>query len=46
MKGLFRIILLLVVLVIVVGAAALAMFDMPAPTQHVEKVIPNDRLGH
>jgi hypothetical protein len=46
MKGLLRIILLVVVLVLVVGIAGLAMFDMPAPTQHVEKVIPNDRLGH
>ena len=46
MKGLLRIILIVVVLVLVVGVAALAMFDMPAPTQHVEKVIPNDRLGH
>lgn len=46
MKGLLRIILIVVVLVVVVGVAALAMFDMPAPTQHVEKVIPNDRLGH
>jgi hypothetical protein len=46
MKGLIRILILVVVLVVVAGVAALAMLDMPAPTQHVEKVIPNDRLGH
>ncbi len=45
MKGLLRILILLVVLIIVAGVAGLAMMDMPAPTQHVEKVIPNDRLG-
>jgi len=46
MRGLFRILILIIVLVIVVGVAALAMLDMPAPTQHVEKVIPNGQLGH
>jgi hypothetical protein len=46
MKGLLRIVILVIVLLVVAGVAALAMLDMPAPTQHVEKVIPNDRLGH
>ena len=46
MKGLLRIIILVIVLVLVIGVAGLAMFDMPAPSQHVEKVIPNDKLGH
>jgi len=46
MKGLLRILIVIVVLVVVAGVAALAMLDMPAPTQHVEKVIPNAQLGH
>jgi hypothetical protein len=46
MKGLLRIVILVVVILVVAGVAALAMLDLPAPTQHVEKVIPNDRLGH
>jgi hypothetical protein len=46
MKGLIRILVIVVVLVVVAGVAALAMLDMPAPTQHVEKVIPNAQLGH
>jgi hypothetical protein len=45
MKGLLRILILVVVLIVVAGVAGLAMMDMPAPTQHVEKVVPNDHLG-
>ena len=29
---------------IVVGLAVLAAWDIPAPTAHVEKVIPDDRF--
>ena len=46
MKGMLRIVILVVVILVVAGVAALAMLDLPAPTQHVEKVIANDRLGH
>jgi len=46
MKGLLRILIAVIVLVVVAGVAALAMLDMPAPTQHVEKIIPNAQLGH
>jgi hypothetical protein len=46
MKGLLRILIIIIVLVVVAGIAGLAMLDMPAPTQHVEKVIPNAQLGH
>ena len=46
MKGLLRILIIVIVLVVVAGIAGLAMLDMPAPTQHVEKVIPNAQLGH
>jgi len=46
MKGLIRILVAIIALVVVAGFAALATMDMQAPTQHVEKVIPNDRLGH
>ncbi|QYE35864.1 hypothetical protein KZX46_07915 [Polymorphobacter sp. PAMC 29334] len=38
---------LLAVLVIVVGGVVYLMTaNVPAPTHHVERVIPNDRLGH
>ena len=46
MRSLLHLAILVVVLILVAGIAALAMLDMPAPTQHVEKVIPNDKLGH
>ena len=46
MRALIRILVIVVVVVIAGGVAALAMISMPAPTQHVEKVIPNAQLGH
>ena len=46
MKGLVRILIAVAVLIVVAAVAALATMNMPAPTQHVEKIIPNDRLGH
>lgn len=46
MRSLVRIAIIVLLLVIVGGIAALAMLDIPAPTTHVEKVIPNDRFQH
>ena len=46
MKGLVRILIAVAVLVVVAAVAALATMNMQPPTQHVEKVIPNDRFGH
>lgn len=34
-----------VVVALVAGAVYLMTADVPAPTHHVEQVIPNDRLG-
>lgn len=39
-----RILLIVLVLAIVGGLVFLAMWDIPAPTARVEKVIPDDRL--
>ena len=39
-----RIILVLLVVVIVGGTTALALWDIPAPTTKIEKVIPDDRF--
>ena len=44
MSSLVRIVLVLVLLIIVGGVAALAMWDIPAPSAKVEKVIPDDRF--
>ncbi|MBV8971784.1 MAG: hypothetical protein JO290_05785 [Sphingomonadaceae bacterium] len=44
MRVLFWIVLALVVLLIT-GVVYLMTADVPAPTHHVEQVIPNDRLG-
>lgn len=38
------ILIALVVLLVVGGFAFLATWDIPAPTSHVERAIPNDRL--
>ncbi len=35
-----------VVVIAVAGAVWLMTANVPAPTHHVEQVIPNDRLGH
>jgi hypothetical protein len=32
-------------LIVVVGVVYLMVADVPAPVHHVERVIPNDRLG-
>ncbi len=44
MRLLFWIVLALIV-ILVAGAVYLMTADVPAPTHHVEQVIPNDRLG-
>ncbi|MBB3066346.1 MULTISPECIES: hypothetical protein [Limibacillus] len=38
------IILVLILLIGGIGGAVLATWDMPPPTQRMEKVIPNERL--
>ncbi|MGI4879792.1 MAG: hypothetical protein ACRYG4_20130 [Janthinobacterium lividum] len=32
--------------IVVAGVVYLMTANVPAPTHHVERVIPNDRLGH
>jgi hypothetical protein len=44
MSMLVKILLLVIVLVGVGGVAVLASVDLPAPSQPVERVIPNDRF--
>ncbi|UAJ10771.1 hypothetical protein [Polymorphobacter megasporae] len=39
-------VLLAVLLIVVAGVVYLMTANVPAPTHHVERVIPNDRLGH
>jgi hypothetical protein len=41
---LLRILLIVLALLIVGGLTFLAVWDIPAPTARVEKVIPDDRL--
>ena len=43
-EKLLKIIVALVVVVLVGGAAFLATWDIPAPDQKIEKVIPDDRF--
>jgi hypothetical protein len=45
MSSLTRIVVALLLVVIVGGTAALAMWDIPAPSSKVEKVIPDDRFS-
>lgn len=45
MSKLLSILLLLILVTGVGGFAFLATRDMPAPSQPVERVIPNDRFG-
>lgn len=44
MSPLLRILIIVVVVLLVGGVAVLAMWQMPAPKTHVEKIIPNDRF--
>ncbi|HSE77577.1 MAG TPA: hypothetical protein VLG66_06200 [Alphaproteobacteria bacterium] len=44
MTRLLVLIIALVVAVAVGGAAFLALTDIPAPTQRIEKVVPSDKL--
>ncbi len=46
MSSLTRIVVLLLLIVVVGGTAALAMWDIPAPTTKIVKVIPDDRFQH
>lgn len=44
MNPLLRILLVVVALVLAGGLVFLAMWEIPAPTARVEKVIPDERL--
>ncbi len=44
MGKLFAGVLVLLVLLAVAGGVAVMTLDLPAPTESVEKVIPNDRV--
>jgi hypothetical protein len=44
MKTLLRIAAALLLIAVVGGGAYLAFSDLPAPTNHVEKVIPDERF--
>jgi hypothetical protein len=46
MSSLVRVFLILVLVVLVGGTAALAMWDIPAPSTKVEKVIPDAHFQH
>lgn len=46
MKQVLLGLLVILVLVVVGGFAFLATWSIPAPTQPMEKTIPNDRLFH
>ncbi len=46
MSSLTRVVVLLLLVVVVGGTAALAMWDIPAPTTKIQKVIPDDRFQH
>jgi hypothetical protein len=39
-----KIVVALIVVVLIGGAAFLATWDIPAPNQQIEKVIPDDRF--
>jgi hypothetical protein len=42
---LVQLILVLLVLAVAAGVVFLGVWDLPAPSQPVERVIPNDRFG-
>jgi hypothetical protein len=44
MSSLTRVVVVLVLVVVVGGTAALAMWDIPAPSAKIEKVIPDERF--
>jgi hypothetical protein len=46
MKTLLRIVAVAIVVLIGGGGVYLAFSDLPAPTNHVEKIIPDERFQH
>jgi hypothetical protein len=44
MNSLVRIVSVLIAVLVVGGIAALSMWDIPAPTGKIEKVIPDERF--
>ncbi|MDR3437015.1 hypothetical protein [Telmatospirillum sp.] len=44
MSSLVRIVTVMVLVVVVGGIVALSMWDIPAPTTKIEKVIPDERF--
>jgi len=45
MKRALLILVLLIVVVVIAGGAFLAFYPIPAPTQHMEVAVPNDKLN-
>ncbi len=45
MRMLVRLILLFVVVLVAGGAVFLANWEIPAPVERIEKIIPNDRFA-
>ena len=46
MSKVVRAVFILIAVIVVGGGAALAMWDIPAPSAKVEKAVPDDRLQH
>ncbi|WP_199175822.1 hypothetical protein [Telmatospirillum siberiense] len=44
MSSLVRVVVVLVVVILVGGIVALSMWDIPAPSSKIEKVIPDERF--
>lgn len=44
MRIIWKIVAVAALVIVLFGAAFLAMFDIPAPRQPVERVLPNDRF--
>jgi hypothetical protein len=45
MKRLLLVFVLLILVVLAGGAVFLAFYDIPAPKQHMEVAVPNDKLA-
>jgi len=46
MSSLVRVVVILVVVILLGGVVALSMWDLPAPSSKIEKVIPDARFQH
>lgn len=46
MNSMVRVVIVLVVVILVGGLVALSLWDLPAPSTKIEKVIPDERFHH